>query len=438
MRRFTLRDFGHRFGHARCRTVLAHCSTRDMGAEGHAGCVCLCQGEEQLGWPKHVVSIFPSPASAVAKHELRKSLIYQLLDYERSLKGGDHSPATSDRSSVAAAEEEEWARRRQMVEDADSEDNDRESIDEVMREAHALDKAMEYRRVARKSSASSLSSNGIGMGLAWREKYGSIRKRTGSVASTGSFLSENLLEEEEEHDLLGAGGGFTETSCSSAETEDESPFTATSAGAKSPDLETALADTPKARHRPHYMPPSAPAHRPTFELPPVPATATRASFDLTPKSRSKVSKPRKRPPPLVGLLPPVPSSPITPVQDERPIAPRARTEGRKPDLPPAYLRNTPKLFPRKPCPSIPVSATPSQTLFVFPPSPTITSRTPSTMTLLSNTSLPFPTSVTPRVATFKFEGRRRSFIGVGAPVTPTIAASRVDARGWIGGNNKRP
>lgn len=255
---------------------------------------------------------------------IRTSLIYQLLDYERSLKGGDHSPATSDRSSVAT-EEEDWARRRQMVEDADSEDNDRDSI-EVMREARALDKAMEYRRVARKSSASSISSNGIGMGQAWREKYSSFRKRTGSVASTGSFLSEHLLEEEEEHDLMGLGGGFTETSCSSVETEDELPSINMSDDPTSPALDTALSDTPRARHRPQHTPPSAPAHKSSFELPLTPATAIRTSFDLTPKPR-KV-KPRKRPPPLVGLLPPVPSSPITPVQDERPIPPRSRTEGR--------------------------------------------------------------------------------------------------------------
>jgi len=361
------------------------------------------------------------------------SLIYQLLDYERSLQGGTSSPATSDRSSMAA-EEEEWARRRQMVEDADTEDNDRESI-EVMREAQALDKAMEYRRVARKSSTSSISSNGVGMGQAWRDKYGAGRKRTGSIASTGSFLSEHLVEEDEEQELLRVGGGFTETSCSSAEpTEDECSSSNAFVDSDSPFTGNLLSDTPKARHYPHRIPPSAPVHKQSFELLPPPATAIRASFNLTPKARSK--NPRKRPPPLVGLLPPVPSSPITPIQDERPIPARTRTEGRKLELPPTALRSASasKSSTRKPHHTLPISATPSQTLFVFPPSPTLASRTPSTMTLMSNSSLPFPATVTPRVATFRTGSRRRSFIGVGAPVTPTIASSRVDARGWVGLN----
>lgn len=363
------------------------------------------------------------------------SLIYQLLDYERSLKGGDASPSMSDRSSIAA-EEEEWVRRRQMVEDADMEDNDRESI-EVMREAQALDKAMEYRRVTRQTSMSSMSSNGLGMGQAWRVKYGSGRKRTGSIASTGSFLSEHLVEEEEEQELLGVGGGFTETSCSSAETEDESSSSNVFVDSESSASGNLLSDTPKARHRPpRIFPPSAPAHRASFELPPMPATAIRASFNLsTPKPKSKV-KAKRRPPPLVGLLPPVPSSPITPIQDERPIPTRTRTEGKKPELPPSQLRGPSKLSSRRPFNTLPVSATPSQTLFVFPPSPTLASRTPSTMTLMSNSSLPFPSTVTPRVSTFKSEGRRKSFIGVGAPPTPTIAASRVDARGWIGAGKR--
>ena len=71
-----------------------------------------------------------------------------------------------------------------MMEDADTEDNDAESV-AIMREARALDKAMEDRQVARKASVSSMcsSSSGIGMGQAWRNKYGSSRNRKGSVAS---------------------------------------------------------------------------------------------------------------------------------------------------------------------------------------------------------------------------------------------------------------
>lgn len=365
---------------------------------------------------------------------MQSSLIYQLLDYERALKGSS-SPTPSDRSSTGAEDEADWARRRQLVEDTDAEDNDRDSM-EVMREAQALDKAMEYRRVARKNSTSSITSvtsTGLGMGAAWREKYGPARRRAGSIASTGSFLSENLVEEDEEQELLGVGEGFTETSCSSAEpTEDECSSTNAFVNPDFPFSGNLLSDTPKARHSLPRPPPSAPAHRSSFELPPPPATAVRASFDLTPKAKAK-PKPRRRPPPLVNILPPVPSSPITPIQDVRPVPTRSRTEGRKLEPPPLALRSSlPKSSRRSHRPA-PISATPSQTLFVFPPSPTLTaSRTPSTMTLMSSSSLPFPSTATPRVSTFKTQGRRKSFIGVGAPVTPTIASSRVDARGWVG------
>ena len=77
-------------------------------------------------------------------------------------------------------------------------------------------------------------------------------------------------------------------------------------------------------------------------------------------------------------------------------------------------------------------STPAQTLFVFPPSPTLaTTRTPSTLTLTSNT-FPFPTMATPRVSAFRGgEGRRKSFIGLTTPVTPTVASSRVDVRGFL-------
>ena len=73
-----------------------------------------------------------------------------------------------------------------------------------MQEAQALDKAMEERerRLGRKGSVSSMcsaSSSGIGMGQAWRNKYGNGRNRTGSIASVltnSSVLTEDLVEEE--------------------------------------------------------------------------------------------------------------------------------------------------------------------------------------------------------------------------------------------------
>ena len=383
-----------------------------------------------MGRTQHVVSRHPWPPIQRTLTNVC-SLIYQLLDYERALKPDGGSPAASEQSSLAA--EEEWARRRQMVEDADTEDNDLEST-EIMREARALDKAMEDRRVSRKSSVSSVSSTGIGMGQAWRSKYGSGRNRAGSIASivtTGSVLSEHLVEEDEEQELLGVGGGFTETSCSSAEpTEDESSSSNTSGDADSPDSTEAtdvLSGTPKAYYRTAtHFPPSAPAHKASFNLPAVPATATATSFHL-PKLHSKV-KPRKRPPPLFGLLPPVPSSPVTPVPDSRLTA---RPDTRKAESNSSSHLHASRPASRKSRHHVPPSATPAQTLFVFPPSPTA-ARTPSTMTITSNPLFFKSPAPTPRVASFTLEGRRRSFIGVGSLATPTTACSRVDARGWVG------
>ncbi|KAI0651783.1 hypothetical protein C8Q79DRAFT_898428 [Trametes meyenii] len=358
------------------------------------------------------------------------SLIYQLLDYERTLKAGDSSPTPSDLSA-----EEEWGRRRMAMEDSD--EDERESM-EIMREAKALDQAMEDRILARKSSSSSMSSTGqgLGMGPAWRSKYGSQRKRKGSAASiatTGSILSEDLVEEDEEEALLGVGGPLDSMSLgargSSAEpTEDESSSESSSHAIRwSNTLSPLQSGSLTARRPPGLsLPPSAPAHKSKFSLPPVPATAVKSSFDI-PLRAQRPSKARRRPPPL-GILPAVPASPIVPVN--APIAqPRPRTESRKPETPPAHLRNTLKTTPPRSS-AYSGLATPSQTLFVFPPSPTFTAQTPSTLTITSNT-YPFPPISTPRVSTFKLEGRRRSFIGLTAPATPTVASSRVDVRGWM-------
>ena len=195
----------------------------------------------------------------------------------------------------------------------------------------------------------------------------------------------------------------------------------------SPPQSACLTARPMRRPPGLSLPPSAPAHKSKFTLPPVPATAVKTSFDVPTPRASRQSKPRRRPPPL-GILPAVPASPIIPVN--APVAhPRLRTESRKPETPPAHLRNILKSTPLKSKPAL-VPATPSQTLFVFPPSPTLAAtRTPSTLTLTSN-SFPFPPMSTPRVSTFKSEGRRKSFIGLTAPATPTVASSRVDVRGW--------
>ncbi|KAK0481938.1 hypothetical protein IW261DRAFT_1418903, partial [Armillaria novae-zelandiae] len=106
----------------------------------------------------------------------------------------------------------------------------------------------------------------------------------------------------------------------------------------------------------------------------------------------------------------------------RPVS-RMRTESRKPAPPPLHLRHSVLNQAR---PQTSHAATPSQTLFVFPPSPTM-GRTPATMTLTSE-GVPWP-AITPRVSTFRSHGRTRSFIGIAAPPTPTTAFSKVDARG---------
>jgi tyrosine-protein phosphatase len=333
----------------------------------------------------------------------------------------------------------------------------------IMQEARALDKAMEDRIVARKASTSSIGStgSGIGMGPVWRNRYAS-RKRSGSIASYGtsnSVISEDLLEEDEEEHLLRVGGGFDSERPISGQTTESS-------ASNSPDDENddasdipPFASPPTARLAP---PPSAPAWRTSFTaLPPPPATAVRSSFDLPPVP--PVVKSKRRPLSMsISVLPAVPSSPIVIEQDSvpeatpppkplamslppmRPLNIRKRVESSKPAPPPLHLRHS---VLRRPSASSTVSSasnksveiaqTPSQTLFVFPPSPTLATKvqTPSTMTLTSESavgSVPFPTISTPRISTFQKRGRTLSFIGVGSPPTPTVGFSKVDARGYVG------
>ncbi|KAG7099400.1 hypothetical protein E1B28_001253 [Marasmius oreades] len=378
------------------------------------------------------------------------SLIYQLLEYEKKL-GGDCGSPYSDRSSIIAAEEEEWGRQRRLLDEAESDmEGDERQSSIIMQEAQALDKAMEERIIARKASASSIgsASTGIGMGAAWRSRFGTSRKRAGSIASNGSILSEDLVEEDEEQALLGVGDDFEEDGARELSSPTNSPE-------EEPENVTYAPSGPKYNFTPTTArppwparpPPSAPVWKTSFNLPP-PSTAIRSTFDLTPR-------PKRRPTPL-GTIPPSPpiailiegqsdpeSFKISPqghssslVEDPPPIRkhvtsigkiPRRRTESGKPAPPPLHLRNVSKVLPS---PSI---TTPSQTLFVFPPSPTLTTRTPSTMTLTSNlqSRVPFPSVSTPRISSFRADGRTRSFIGLGVPPTPTTAFSRVDARGFV-------
>ncbi|KAF8525045.1 hypothetical protein BU17DRAFT_42203 [Hysterangium stoloniferum] len=366
------------------------------------------------------------------------SLMYQLLEYERSLTTSNGSPTPSDRSSQLASEEAEWGRMRQELEESSPETDEQESL-ELMREARALDLEMEQRIVARKGSQHSIISlngsvgSGIGMGAAWKSRFGQgERSRAGSVASnftSRSVLSEDLLEEDEDSldytpDMLPESNSGTP---STELTEEE----ARAVSRPGPNLIPSTA-------RP---PPSAPASKRSFGfLPPPSARHTKTSFGALPpppsapafKQTFTLSAPpskfqKRRPPPL---LPPLPPSPVRAKLPEPELTLNSNPK-RRPRLAP-----TPLLIPSTPSSrrssassSIALAPTPSQTLFVFPPDESIS--TPSTMTLMSNISgASHPMLLTPRVSTFKKEGRRRSLI-IGAPPTPTTACSRVDALGFV-------
>ena len=354
------------------------------------------------------------------------SLIYQLLDYERQLKsGGNDSPTFSDRSSIVAAEEEEWGRRRSML-DNDASDADVEEdrdVAEVAREARALDKAMEDRVLARKSSSSSVASSGLGMGVAWKSRYGG-RRRTGSIASNltnGSILSEDLVEEEEEEELLNVGGGFDNDSRES--------------DATSPDSQCEEDTANRLPFTPHTARPVqrnlSSGTTSSHKFPRMPSSAIQATFDIPPLPRARLSmKGRRRPPPL-SILPTVPSSPINPgvIKSDPPQTIQSHTELRI-SAPPSLPSR--QIAPKPPVPSRPLP-TPSQTLFVFPASPspnTLPSAAPSTMILTpSVNTLAFPSMKTPRLSSRGSRVRPNSLI---SSATPTTAFSRVDVRGWVG------
>jgi hypothetical protein len=187
-------------------------------------------------------------------------LIYQLLDYERALRGG------SPTDSFGPSEDEEWERRRRLLD----EEPDQEST-EVLKEAKALDEEMEERR-ARKASHGSLASVGsntnsftgaVGNGAPWRSRFGhagfalaSQRTRAGSIGSTYtsrssiSVLSEDPVEEEEEEEEDTFGNGKKVTTPSTDATDDDA-------------------------HRGQIIVVRGELERPAFKLPPVPATPAR-------------------------------------------------------------------------------------------------------------------------------------------------------------------
>ncbi|KIJ45149.1 hypothetical protein M422DRAFT_167414 [Sphaerobolus stellatus SS14] len=377
------------------------------------------------------------------------SLMYQLLEYERTLNSGNNSPTLSDHSSQIASEEAEWGRRRQEMEAAPSAvEEDVENL-AFMQEARALDLEMEHRIVARKGSQqSNFSSNtgssgsGMGMGTAWKSRFGYGRSRAGSVASNftnRSVLSEDLLEEDEENmeSMLDIPPDSSSGTPSTELTEEESRLSS---------LRTRRSRNGLARMA--LPPPTAPAFKQSFGLlPPPSASHTKTSFGALPPPSAPASRqtfslqapPKKfqkrRPPPV--LLPPVPPSPVGVIAQEQENQPISSTPKKWLRQAPAPLRipSTPtsrRSSRSSATSSLSLAPTPSQTLFVFPPEESVS--TPSTLTLTSNLTGGlgglFPSLSTPRVSTFRKEGRRRSLI-LATPPTPTIACSRVDVLGVV-------
>jgi len=383
-------------------------------------------------------------------------LIYQLLDYEKKLTG------ESAESDDSAKEDEEWSRRRRELDEASSdEENEDLQSSAIMEEARALDKAMEDSIIARKSSASSISSlgSGIGMGQAWRSRYGS-RKRTESIASSRtntSIISEDLLEEDEEQALLGVGGGFE----SDSERERQDSFESNQESLSSASPDDADDDVNPQQRQPLTAtapvlvlspPASAPIRRTSFHATPPPLTAIRSTFELPPPPSRGSKGAKKRPVSLTVMPPALPSPIVIEQEDSTPVparfkgpplvlsppsssTPRRRSESVRLAQPSSHIRNSVRSRASFDTSLSLGLQTPSQTLFLFPPSPTATTHTPSTMTLTSEPTgpIPFPPLSTPRISTFRHRGGRpRSFIGLASPPTPTVGFSKVDARGFFG------
>src|SRR5258706_1424618 len=279
-------------------------------------------------------------------------LIYQLLDYERALRG---DPPTD---SFGPSEDEEWERRRRLLD----QEPDQE-LTEVLKEAKALDEEMEERR-ARKASHGSLASVGsnmnsftgaVGNGAPWRSRFGhagftlaSQRTRAGSIGSSYtsrssiSVLSEDPVEEEEEEeDTFGSGKKVTTPSTDA--TDDDAhrgqiivvrgelerptfklpPVPATPARLAKLKMDAASAGVPpsapaaKRSFNLPAVPPSAPANKRTFKVsrsgaPPPSAPFHRQSFGHSETAvtvpAAGLKKEKRRPPPLLGV--PAPHSDI--------------------------------------------------------------------------------------------------------------------------------
>lgn len=411
------------------------------------------------------------------------SLIYQLLDYERALKGGD-SPTPS---SKGASEDEEWERRRLAMDSPEPESQ------EILREAKELDREMEERRARKLSLASSHSNStnatgftgAVGNGAPWRTRYGSgvyNRSRATSMGSSVtsrssvSIVSEDILEEEEEFEHRDPEKVTTpDTDATDEDTHcfgltDEQRFGTRDRQQKS-NLPPPSAPATKTSFGTPTCPPSASAYRQTFMVTRQPPSSSRPRSgiqnDILPTIPSPVEerpketatkKEKRRPPPLsVSTVVPFPLVQVVADDESRsqetakvsssaptqsavtPSASRTRRLSQRiSSMVPFPVKTALAAFSSGKTPTVGVTPTPSasQTLFVFPPSPrTRGVSTPSTVTITSTPLLTpsFGLGIqTPRAGLFrKRTDSRKSWIGLSA-VTPTTATARVDARGLFG------
>ena len=292
-------------------------------------------------------TIVPPVAGVELSPEPVYRLIYQLLDYERALRGG------SPTDSFGPSEDEEWERRRRLLDEAPNQEST-----EVLKEAKALDEEMEERR-ARRASHGSLASVGshassftgaVGNGAPWRSRFGhagfalaSQRTRAGSIGSTYtsrssiSVLSEDPVEEEEEEEEDTFGDDKNVTTPSTDATDDDAhrgqilvvrgeverpafklpPVPATPARLAKLKMDAAAAGVPPsapATTRRSFnlpaIPPSAPANKRTFGVflsdtapPSSPFHQQSFGHDVTaaPVTASGLKKGKRRPPPLLGV-----------------------------------------------------------------------------------------------------------------------------------------
>ncbi|QRV90920.1 Dual specificity phosphatase, catalytic domain [Ceratobasidium sp. AG-Ba] len=374
------------------------------------------------------------------------SLIYQLLEYERTLSPKkDAASVTSE--GTEASDEEEWSRKRLAMEREEEAEAAAAAEEDRTREARDLDRAMEERMAAKKAGPPApLLLNpppAPGAGT-WRSRF-PARKRAGSVHSTftssSSVISEDPLEDDEDSEEGEANITVMPPTEIVLMANDESSARTTTDEEASPSakfLERFADSTPKLlppppgkagmKHR------RSATHRMSFGgIPPPPQTATRSTFGPIPQP------PLLRRPSPRGAIPP--SAPAADAASDCSIVACCRANSS--DAKTARSRPAPLRLPvTPPAPHVaivPSSSAPQQTLFVFPPDRTHTACTPSTLTLTMMTPRvdSFAVTPTPRKASFGATKRggmkRMSWLGMGAaPATPTTACSRVDAKGWVG------